>query len=83
MKFNDEWPSLEKWFDQLSVLKQVDAAAGHNDVADVVENIIQQCIAKDMPQVHSCTLTHTHTCTLVAYLLSALFTDCSVVTVLL
>jgi len=57
VKFNDEWPTLEKWFDQFSVLKHVDAAAGDDEVADAVDGIIRQCLVKDMPQVH----THTYT----------------------
>ena len=60
MQFNDEWPKLEKWFDELSVLKQVDASAGHDDVAGGVEDIIQQCLVMDEPQVHTHTHTHTH-----------------------
>jgi len=57
VKFNDEWPTLEKWFDPFSVLKHVDAAAGNDEVADVVDGIIQQCLVKDTPQVD----THVHT----------------------
>jgi len=52
MKFNEEWPMMEKWFDQFSILKQVDASAGADDVADAVDNIIQQFFVTDVPQVH-------------------------------
>ena len=61
VKFTDEWSALETWFEQLSVLKHVDASAGDDDVADVVDGIIQQCLVKDAPQVHTHTPTHTHT----------------------
>lgn len=56
MKFNDEWPTLEKWFEQFSVLKHVDAAAGNDEVADVVDSIIQQCLVKDTPQARTYSL---------------------------
>ena len=49
MKFNDEWPMLEKWFEQLSLLKRVDASTGLDDVLDVVNDIVQQSLDKDTP----------------------------------
>jgi len=53
VKFNDEWPMLEKWFDEFSLLKQVDASAAIDEVADVVDNIVQQILLdKETPEVH-------------------------------
>ena len=46
-RFSDDWPTLEKWFAQLSVLKQVDAAAAPDDVVAAVDAIVQQCLDKD------------------------------------
>lgn len=57
MRFNDDWPVLQNWFDQFSVLKQVDASADHDDVTVAVENIIEQCLVKETPQVHTLTFT--------------------------
>ena len=55
VRFNDEWPTLEKWFDQFSQLKQVDASAGPDDVVNVVEAIVQQILIRDTTttQVHA------------------------------
>jgi len=60
-KFSDEWPMMEKWFEQFSILKQVDASAGLDDVIDSVENIIQQTLDKNKsPQVHTEIYIQTH-----------------------
>jgi len=54
-RFNEEWPTLEKWFCELSVLKLVDASAEPDDVAAAVDAIVAKCLATDaaaLPQVH-------------------------------
>ena len=53
VRFNDEWPTLEKWFDQFSLLKQVDASAGPDDVVNVMEAIVQQILIIVTTQVHA------------------------------
>jgi len=60
-RFNEEWSTLQQWFEQFLMLKHVDASAGHDEVADVVNNIVEQCLTKETPQVHTHTHTHTHT----------------------
>ena len=54
VKFNDEWLTLEKFFDEFSLLKLVDASAAIDDVTDVVDDVIQQILLdKEPPEVQT------------------------------
>jgi len=46
-RFGDEWPTMQKWLCEMSVLKQVDASAEPDDVTVAVSAIIERCLAKD------------------------------------
>jgi hypothetical protein len=44
--FLDQWPHLEKWFDQFEILRHVDASEAKETVIMETELIVEQTIQK-------------------------------------
>jgi hypothetical protein len=58
----DQWPHLEKWFDQFAILRHVDASAAKETVITEAEEIIEQTIEKVRENIKFITIMDAFNC---------------------